>query len=114
MHELGLVFQIIGTVDEVKREQSLGEIDTITLEIGEMTDVVPRFIEEAWSVAKESTEYPNAKMVVEVIPARAKCKSCGEVHLAKDVLFECPKCNSTDFEIISGREFEIKNIIVKD
>lgn len=113
MHELSLVYQIVKTVDEVKKEQNLTEIEQITLNIGEMTDVVPRFIEEAWSVAKESTDYPNAKMVVNVIEGVARCNSCGEVQKVKSFDFECPKCHSLDLKIIEGREFEIREIIAR-
>ena len=31
MHELGLVYQVVKAVDEVKAEQNLTEIDAITL-----------------------------------------------------------------------------------
>lgn len=113
MHELGIVYQVVKTIDQVKKEQGLTDIESITLEIGEMSDVVPKFIEEAWQAVKETTQYPNAKMIIEVIEARAKCKDCGHIVLVRNINFECPKCNSTQLEIISGREFDIKQIIAK-
>jgi hydrogenase nickel incorporation protein HypA/HybF len=78
-----------------------------------MSDVVPKFILEAWSVAKDSTTYPQAKMKIEVIPAVAKCKCCGNEATVKSINLECPKCKSQDFKIISGREFLIKEIVAK-
>lgn len=113
MHELGIVYQIVRAVDEVKQEQSLSEIEAITLEIGEMSDVVPRFINEAWQTVRKSTDYPDAEMRIEIIPARARCRQCGFEESVKRIDLECPHCNSTDFEIISGREFIIKEIIAK-
>lgn len=113
MHELGLVYQVVKAVDEVKAEQNLTEIDAITLEVGEMTDIVPKYLKEAWEVARYSTDYPNAKMVVEVIEAQARCKSCGKTDFVRNIGFECPVCKSTDFEILCGKEFNIKSITAK-
>lgn len=113
MHELGLIYQVVKTVDEVKSEQGLTQIDAITLEVGEMTDVVPQYLEEAWEVARFSTDYPNAKMVIEKVAAKARCKSCGMTDFVRNIGFECPVCNSTDFEIICGKDFNIKSITAK-
>ncbi|MFR5876670.1 MAG: hydrogenase maturation nickel metallochaperone HypA [Eubacterium sp.] len=113
MHELGIVYQIVRTVDEIKREQFLSEIESITLEIGEMSDVVPKFISEAWQAVRETTDYPNAEMKIDIISAKARCKQCGYEELIRKIDFECPKCKSSEFEIISGREFIIKEIIAK-
>lgn len=113
MHELGIVYQVVKTVDEVMKEQGLTELESITLEIGEMRDIVPKFIEEAWQAVRQTTPYPDAEMVLEIIPARAKCKHCSAVHNIKDIDFECPQCHSPELEIFSGREFDIKQIVAK-
>lgn len=113
MHELGIVYEIIKTVDEVKLQQGLCEIDSICLDIGEMCDVVPRFLEEAWQAAKGSTQYPNAKLEINKIPAMAKCKDCGYISPIKNLGLTCPECGSSDFQIISGKEFDITQIVAK-
>lgn len=113
MHELGLIYQVIKTVDEVKKEQGLTEICEITLSVGEMTDVVPRFLEEAWKNARQVLGYESTKLTVEIVEGRAKCNDCGNIELVKSFDFECPHCKSTNLSIISGREFEIKNIVAK-
>lgn len=113
MHELGIVYQIVKTVDDVMKENGLTELDTIVLDIGEMSDIVPRFITEAWSNVAPTTPYPNAKMELNIIPAIAECMDCHHKDSVRKLDFTCPKCNSLNFKIISGREFEIKQIIAK-
>lgn len=113
MHELGIIYQVIRTVDEVKKQQKLSEIERITLQIGEMSDVVPKFIEEAWNAARQTTGYGKTELVVETISARAKCKKCNYTDLVKKLGLKCPVCSSTEFEIVSGREFMIKEITAK-
>lgn len=113
MHELGIVYEIIKTVDDVKREQNLTEIQSIIINVGEMRDIVPQFLKEAWQNARIYTEYPDAEFVVNVISANAKCKHCGHIYPVKNLGITCPNCNNMDFEIISGREFDIDKIIAK-
>ncbi len=113
MHELGIIYQVIRTVDEVKKQQKLSEIESITLQIGEMSDVVPKFVEEAWVAARQTTGYGKTELIVETIPAKARCKKCNHTDLVKNLGLKCPVCSSGDFEIISGREFMIKEITAK-
>lgn len=113
MHELGLIYQMVKTVDNVVAENHLSEVDKIVLQVGEMTDVVPNFLTEAWQVAKESTAYPNAKLELEIIKGTAKCLDCNFESEVKDFDLTCPKCNSPKLKLISGREFEIKEILAK-
>lgn len=113
MHELGIVYQLMKTVDGIKIEQKVSEIETIVLQIGEMTDVVPKFIEEAWRAAAPQTDYKSTDLKVEVITARAKCADCGYEDNVKNLSFSCPICSSSNLKIISGREFLIKEIVAK-
>lgn len=92
MHELGLVYQVVKTVDEVVKKNGLAEVDEIVLQVGEMSDVVPKFLEEAWAAAAPTTDYPSAKMTVEVMPALAKCLSCGYEGHVKTFALDCPHC----------------------
>lgn len=113
MHELGIVYQILKTVDDVKKQQNLSAVDTVILQIGEMTDIVPHLVEEAWKAACNETEYSNTKLDTEIVPARAKCLDCNYEDDVRNLGLHCPKCSSSNFKIISGREFMIKEITAK-
>ena len=113
MHELGLVYQVVKTVDEVVKQNSLQQVDEIVLQVGEMSDVVPRFIEEAWQATAPTTDYPCAKMTVEIMPAMAKCLDCGYEGHVNSFAPDCPSCQSSMLKITSGRQFDIKEIIAK-
>jgi hydrogenase nickel incorporation protein HypA/HybF len=110
MHELGIVHQIIKSVDDVVDEQGLFEVSKITLQIGEMSDIIPQYLIEAWKSFTPSTKYSNTKLDLEIIEAKAKCKQCNYTDSVKNINLTCPICNSMNFEIISGKEFLIKEI----
>ena len=44
----------------------------------------------------------------------AKCRACGEVFNVIANEGYCPKCNSFDKDLLAGREFMIKEILVPD
>lgn len=113
MHELGIVYQLMKTVDNIKIEQNVSEIESITLQIGEMTDIVSDFIKEAWKVSAPESDYKSTKLQVEMIPACAKCSDCGYENKVKNLGLVCPECGGSNFKIISGREFLIKEIVAK-
>lgn len=59
MHELGVLFHALKTVDAVAEKNNIKSIKHITLEIGEDSDYVPAFFEKLFPVAAE--KFPVAK-----------------------------------------------------
>ena len=48
MHELGIVFHIIDSIEEVGRQNKLRRVSTVTLELGEVSGVVHTYLEDCW------------------------------------------------------------------
>ena len=42
MHELGIVFHTIRTIEEVAAEQGLTRVGSVTLELGEVSGAIPQ------------------------------------------------------------------------
>ena len=57
MHELGLCDAMLKTIRHVLAEEKVetGEVRRIVLEIGELSGVVPRFMEESWKAVIDRT-----------------------------------------------------------
>ena len=52
MHELGLVFQMAKVVEEsLAGEEDITAIDTVVVEIGEISSVVPHYFESCFPAA---------------------------------------------------------------
>ena len=115
MHELGIVFQIVNTLEKVVEEENLPAIDTVVLQVGQLSGVIPIYLDECWPAATDKhTFFKDTKLKIEVIPGLGKCKNCGEVFNIIDNEGYCPKCNSFEKDILSGREFLIKEILVPE
>ena len=55
MHELGIVFHIIDSVERVGRENDLAHVSAVTLELGEVSTVVDTYLQDCWRWAADRT-----------------------------------------------------------
>jgi len=110
MHELGVVIEVVKTVQEFAKDNGVTVIDSVTLQIGELSAMIPRFIEECWPCAVDGTSMQDTKLSIEVIRANARCSACGKVYPLLDNKDGCPHCSEARKEILNGREFMIKEI----
>ena len=115
MHELGIVFEIVRVVEQAVKEENLPAVDTIVLQVGELCGVIPVYLDEFWPAAIDKKPFfKNTKLKLEVIPGMARCQHCGEVFNVIANEGYCPKCNSFDKDLLSGREFLIKEILIPE
>ena len=59
MHELGIVFHIIDSIEEVGRQNKLRRVSTVTLELGEVSGVVHTYLEDCWHWAAARSQLLN-------------------------------------------------------
>lgn len=57
MHELGVLRQIIKTVDRITKENKIAKVKHITLEVGDVSGYVPYYLKKLFPVAVDS--YPK-------------------------------------------------------
>lgn len=111
MHELGIVYEVVKIVDQFVKENNIQKVDKIILEIGQLSQAIPRFIEECYPAAVSETPYEDTKLEIIVLPANAKCKDCGRVYNIIQQRKICPECSGEGYDLISGHEFYIKEIV---
>lgn len=112
MHELGVVFQVMKTVENLAVENNLTEIKSVTLEIGEVSTVIEEYLRKCWkwSVEKKSELLKNTELLVEKIPAITFCEECEKNYETVMHGKICPYCGSAHTYLIQGNEFNIKEI----
>lgn len=112
MHELGVVKSALNTVDAFCRENGIDLVDTIVLQIGELSGVVPEYVRQLFPAVTHDTPYESTKLEIEVEEGNAVCRSCKRVFNVLKTEGVCPHCGKKDGEVISGRDFLIKEILV--
>lgn len=111
MHELGIVYEVIKVVDRFAVENQLTKVDKIVLEVGQLSQAIPRFIEECYPAAVSETPYEETKLEIIVLPAEGKCRNCEEIYNVISHRKVCPNCKEEKYDLISGQEFNIKEIV---
>ena len=70
MHELGTVFYVIREVEQVVEENHLTKVASVTLEIGEVSGIIPSYIKDFWQWAIKKEKYlQDAELIIEPIKA---------------------------------------------
>lgn len=115
MHELGIVFSIIDEVKKVAIENNVKHVNSTTLEIGEVSTIVPSYLEDVWNWAVKKEEILNGcKLKIDVIKAETYCEDCGCTYETVKYAKICPNCGSEHTYLIKGNETNIKEIEIED
>ena len=115
MHELGIVAHVIRSVEEVGHQNCLNHISAVTLEIGEVSGVVPEYLTDCWEWSvKKTTLLQGSELRVEILPAVTHCDGCGKDYPTVPHGKTCPHCGSGSTWLLTGAELNIKEIEVPD
>lgn len=113
MHELGVVFHVIDDVEKVARENNVEHIKSVTLELGEVSMVIPRYLIDCWNWAVTKHEMMiGCKLNIETSKAITFCEDCENTYSTVEYGKICPKCGSEHTYLLKGNEFNIKEIEV--
>lgn len=111
MHELGIIAEVVRVVEDIAHKQQLTKVDTLVLQIGELSSVIPYYVEQCYPAASYGTMLENTRLEIEVLPGNGRCKTCGQVFNVLEHHRVCPGCGGTSLELLGGCEFMIKEII---
>ena len=96
MHEIGVVRQMCRTVMDFAAENNIQSISEIVVEIGELSLIIPKYVEDVYPLVTEGTMLSDTKLIMETVPGLAEGY--------------CPNCGSFDKTILSGKDFTIREI----
>ncbi len=111
MHELGIVFHIIDSLEKVGEKEHLSEVASVTLEIGEVSGVVDHYLKDCWKWASDKSPLlKGAALITQEIPAVTYCEGCKKTYQTTQYGKICPYCAGEDTWLVQGNEFNIKEI----
>ena len=67
MHEISIVRQVTKTVMDYAAENNITEISEIVLQIGELSMIVPQYVEEVYPLVVKDTMLADTKLKMEMI-----------------------------------------------
>lgn len=111
MHEIGVLFEVVNSVEKFAEKNNVKKIDTLILQIGELSSMIPKYMKNLYPMAVEGTILKDSELEIEILPANALCKDCKKVFNIISNKGICPNCTSKNCELLSGKEFYIKEIV---
>ena len=110
MHEIGILSAMLKTLEGVMREENLTHVDKVVLEVGELSGVIPRYIEECFPAAIYKTPFEDLKLEMRVVPGLVRCEDCKREFNGYEHFLRCPQCGGERLTPLSGQEFIIREI----
>lgn len=111
MHEAGIIIHILEKVKTVAQENNMERVDELVLEIGELSGVVPHYIEDCYQIMTSGTPFEATRLRIEMVPGMGECKTCGYLFHISSHGGKCPRCSAEQIHTLSGTGFIIKEIL---
>lgn len=111
MHEVGTVLYVIRAVEKVCVQNGLNEVGAVTLEIGEVSGILPEFLQDCWKWAIQKAEHMrSAELRIEPVEAVTYCEDCKGEYPTVKYAKVCPYCGGEHTWLLRGNEYNIKEI----
>ena len=100
MHEIGVVRSMVKTVTAFAEANQITDIAEIVVDVGELSLVIPKYVEDISPHVVEDTFLKNTKLILNIVPGMAECDECNEVFNVVEHKGYCPHCGS---DVRAGR-----------
>lgn len=115
MHEITLLVQLVQMVEhEANANVLMQKIDSIVIQVGQLSAIVPRYLKEYYPNVTEGTLLSGSTLEIEIILGNGLCHHCNKVFRIVENKGKCPLCYSDNWEILSGQEFILKEIRIME
>jgi hydrogenase nickel incorporation protein HypA/HybF len=106
VHELAVME---GVVDAVVGKLGDERIACVRLAIGALAGVDVEALRFCFEICTKDTTLAGATLEIRTVAARARCRSCGEVHAPRSLASPC-SCGSFDRELLAGDELRLEEV----
>lgn len=113
MHEMTITQSLLDLVLEEAAKTRASKVVLINVVLGEMSSVADRSIRSNFDLISRGTPAEGAELSFRNVPKQARCLKCAHTFRPDDICWQCPKCQSVEFEIITGNELYVESIEVE-
>jgi len=114
MHEFSIAHNIVEMLVLAVQENKLQKVDTVTVEAGELRQIVPDSLQMAFDALKSEkegcVEIKDCRLKLIIIPQKVICTDCYYEFHPEDLCYICPRCESINTEVQDGDRLIIRSI----
>jgi hydrogenase nickel incorporation protein HypA/HybF len=128
MHEWALAEAVVAAAAEVAEKEHLKKVAEVLIKVGELQQIDSEIFRFALEQSK-TAKFKTAKFKIETAKATLQCRACDSkwafskekldpdmaeaIHFVPEIAhtyIKCPRCGSTDFEVVEGRGVWLESI----
>lgn len=110
MHELALCQGLMQQLERLVQQHQAHGVSRITLQIGPLSGVEPALLQNAFPLASAGGPADAAELLIETLPVRVRCLSCGQESEASAAHLICGVCGEWRTQLISGDELLLARV----
>ncbi len=110
MHEVGLMQSAIALAVEQTETQGLSTIHKISLNVGELSGVVPEALEFAFEFVSVGTPAEGAQLTLKTVSTLCYCCHCRREFHPMSWIYKCPYCHRLSSDIREGKDLELVSL----
>ncbi|MBI5462730.1 MAG: hydrogenase maturation nickel metallochaperone HypA [Gammaproteobacteria bacterium] len=110
MHELSVCQALVRQLDEIVQRERAIRITQVVVRIGPLSGVEAQLLRQAYPVASAGTPAAHAELILETLPIRVACESCGAETNATANRLICGVCGDYHTRLLSGDELLLAQV----
>lgn len=110
MHELSVCQALLTQVTDLARNHRANAIHKIVIRVGPLAGVEPGLLRQAFPLACAGTLAEAAELVIEELPLRVRCETCGAESVAPPNRLVCGACGDWHTRLVSGDEMLLASV----
>ena len=110
MHELSITQSVV----EICEKNAGGRrVLAVTLELGELSGIVPDAVEFCFEACTKGTLLEGARLIIARVSPKGLCRECGSEFPVSAYYDSCPTCGGYTVELMRGEEMRVKELEVE-
>ncbi|WP_027216432.1 hydrogenase maturation nickel metallochaperone HypA [Butyrivibrio fibrisolvens] len=115
MHEMSYIMRLAKMAIDTATNNNAKSVESVSIQVGEMTGLIPEYLKRYYPKAVQGTILEGSMLQIEYLPVLVRCRNCNcEYHPDRNNEYLCPSCRGSGSDLLNGREFLIKNIVIND
>jgi hydrogenase nickel incorporation protein HypA/HybF len=110
MHELSVCQALLTQVADLARDHRANAVHKIVIRVGPLAGVEPRLLAQAFPLACAGTLAEAAELVIEELPLRVRCETCGAESAVLPNRLVCGACGDWHTRLVSGDEMLLASV----
>ncbi len=112
MHEMSIAMNIVNIACKEAQKEDAKSIASIEIDIGKLSGVMLDSLKFCYDSACKGTLAEGSELLVNELPALARCKTCEHSFEIDSFMALCPECESYEIDILQGRELKLNAVSV--